>query len=344
MNNLLLGPFIGELGWETLYWSGVCNDYINRFKFDVIIVICIKGHEGFYPYADKFFYLPDKYIPPQVSQNSYILDNWINGYPGKASKKINLRRSFRSSIRNLSLRKIYHEVPYTSKDGLSFEINDWLHKLISINKLNNYKHLNPLDESCIHEIGLGTKIINNKPTIFRPNIYRSYGFRPQINKELIPKYIKEVIQSKDIAIFPRFRKERRPDKNSSEVFYVNLINNLKSKYPDRNIFLMGAPGGAYFVGKEMPGTIDLINLPKELESSRLFLHMYVLNNINLSLGSISGAILLALSCGSNAITWGEKEQFNRYHIENINLNKLIYIPKTSISLTECFKNIGEILT
>ena len=44
--------------------------------------------------------------------------------------------------------------------------------------------------------------------------------------------------------------------------------------------------------------------------------MYVLNNIYLSLGSISGAILLALSCGSNAITWGE-EQFNRYHIENI---------------------------
>ena len=55
--------------------------------------------------------------------------------------------------------------------------------------------------------------------------------------------------------------------------------------------------------------------------------MYVLNNIYLSLGSISGAILLALSCGSNAITWGEKEQFNRYHIENISLNKLMYILK-----------------
>ncbi len=339
MNKIIIGPFLGELGWETLYWSGICNQYINKFDFSEIYVICIKGHEGFYPYAKNFFYVPDKYVPPAVSQNAYILDNWINGYPGKATKKINLIRSLRTSIRNLSFKKIYQEKPYLSGGNLYDEINSWLSDLLSRNNLKNCKHLNPLDESCIDEIGLGTKYINGIPKIIRPSIYRSYGFSPHIDKELIPEDIKNTIQAKDIAIFPRYRKERRPDKNSSEDFYVDLINNINSKYPDRNIFLIGAPGGAYFVDKKIPGTIDLINLPAEVESSRLLIHMYVLNNIYLSLGSISGAILLALSCGSNAITWGEKEQFNRYHIENICLNKLMYIPKTSIALDECLSNI-----
>jgi len=340
MNKIIIGPFLGELGWETLFWSGICKQYIDKFYFSEIYVICIKGHEGFYPYAKNFFYIPDRYVPPSVSQNAYILDNWINGYPGKATNKINLIRSIRTSIRNLSIKKIYQETPYLSEGDLNDEINSWLKDLISRNNLNNYKHLNPLNESCINEIGLGTKIINGKPRTIRPCIYRSYGFSPQINEELIPKNIKEKIQNKDIAIFPRYRKERRPDKNSSEDFYIDLIKNLNAKYPDRNIFLIGAPGGAYFVDKKIPGTIDLINLPTELESSRLLIHMYVLNNISLSLGSISGAILLALSCGSNAITWGEKEQLSRYHIENINLNKLIYIPKTSITLDECLTNVG----
>ena len=121
--------------------------------------------------------------------------------------------------------------------------------LLSRNNLKNCKHLNPLDKSCIDEIGLGTKNISGIPKIIRPSIYRSYGFSPHIDKELIPEDIKNTIQTKDIAIFPRYRKERRPDKNSSEDFYVDLINNINSKYPDRNIFLIGAPGRAYFVIK-----------------------------------------------------------------------------------------------
>ena len=91
--------------------------------------------------------------------------------------------------------------------------------LLSRNNLKKLQTFKSLDESC-DEIGLGTKYINGIPKILRPSIYRSYGFSPHIDEELIPEDIKNIIQAKDIAIFPRYRKERRPDKTPLKIFML----------------------------------------------------------------------------------------------------------------------------
>ena len=67
LTNLLAGPFIGELGWEVLYWSKIVQSHLEYFNYDSVDVICPRGHEGLYPFANSFHYIPKSLLPPNTS-------------------------------------------------------------------------------------------------------------------------------------------------------------------------------------------------------------------------------------------------------------------------------------
>ena len=71
--------------------------------------------------------------------------------------------------------------------------------------------------------------------------------------------------------------------------------------------------------------------------------MYMLRHSDLALGSMSGAILMALACGCPSITWGDSEQFRRYHLENICLTPFSYLCKHKPTTNTLISKSLEIL-
>ena len=82
MKTVFFGPFIGEFGWEVLYWSAWINRLIDeKYKNCHIIVASQGGRELFYPKANEFWPLPDWFCDVQYVQTGYISDGWENGLP-----------------------------------------------------------------------------------------------------------------------------------------------------------------------------------------------------------------------------------------------------------------------
>src|SRR5258708_38385520 len=84
MKTVFFGPFIGEFGWELLFWQGwvrkMCrNEFRNHHK----VVASYPGRQAFYPYADEVWPLPERFLNLKVSGHSYFTDGWRGGYPGK---------------------------------------------------------------------------------------------------------------------------------------------------------------------------------------------------------------------------------------------------------------------
>ena len=53
MKTVFFGPFVGEFGWEMLYWHAWVNKVSNgKFKNYKKIVASFSGRESFYPNAD----------------------------------------------------------------------------------------------------------------------------------------------------------------------------------------------------------------------------------------------------------------------------------------------------
>ena len=248
MTNLLAGPFIGELGWEVLYWSKIVQSHLEYFNYDSVDVICPRGHEGLYPFANSFHYIPKSLLPPNTSPNSYIVDNWNNGLPGYSSKHVDFMASFRSSIRNLRPKTIYKEVPYLNSVDYKANLDSWFSQEFKTFINSDCTILNPTNDLCVNTLGLGIVSNGNNFATVRPSIHRSYSYPYEISEENIPqKYINFVNQgtSRFISIFPRFRPSRRPDKNNSAQYYLNLYQELKVIFPDYTFNFIGAPGGSF---------------------------------------------------------------------------------------------------
>ncbi|MEA1938661.1 MAG: hypothetical protein U9N14_06195 [Pseudomonadota bacterium] len=58
-DKVFLGPWIGEFGWELLYWQGWVRKFIADNPNKYIIAASYEGHYPFYESAHEFWALPD---------------------------------------------------------------------------------------------------------------------------------------------------------------------------------------------------------------------------------------------------------------------------------------------
>ena len=89
MKTVFFGPFVGEFGWEMLYWHAWINKVSEgTFKHHRKIIASFPGRESFYPLADEYWAHPEEYLQYFKSCNGYITDFWKQGLPkGNASVK-----------------------------------------------------------------------------------------------------------------------------------------------------------------------------------------------------------------------------------------------------------------
>ena len=337
MKTAFFGPFIGELGWELLYWQGwvrkFCEDNPNVFT----IACSRSGRECFYPFVKEFKAIPDEFFKNNFSSKSYISDFWSKDdlpvYTQSSNKKFFI---FDQQINLKTKSDFYYEEEFKN---LKKKMTESLPKDATI--------YDPTSINKYEQIFFGTKKIVSK----QGNLYKSIPvhFKNQSFSKLKPvgearKYIEQfnLNPKKTIAIFPRKRDIRRPDKNWPKSYYYDLINIIQNNLSDYKILLIGYENGAYFKDEKVKGTIDLINIPN---SNRLNIHVAALSLSTIALGSLSGAILFALASGVQSVTWGpSNSRFLVYYENEKMLNSpLIYYPNINISPEIIFKIMDNML-
>lgn len=61
MKTLVAGAWLGELGWEVSTWIPAIRRHSR--KFDKTVIVCRKGHDDLYEFADQVFYYDKKGLP-----------------------------------------------------------------------------------------------------------------------------------------------------------------------------------------------------------------------------------------------------------------------------------------
>ena len=355
MKTVFFGPWIGEFGWEFMHWyawvSRVCQeDFKDYYK----IASSFSGREPFYPDVDKFIAHPNDFTKIFVSQRNYITDHWkgIRPQPNSSNNFLfkNNKQETSSSIPENQIQNaekllnLYvNELPkdtiffvpwrenYYEKHNLEFGIFDEGGKTPLMNTLDfitvkvlkrtvgkisdKWEWLNIKDYNINNEGFLVKRIPFEKQNFFKLSPTNDG------HKKFLDIY-NPANRKPIISVFPRFRKERRTDKNWSEGNYLKIIDFLKSQYPQYDIAVLGAPGGCYFVGNPPDDCIDLINID---DDSRMDIHIAALRNSIFALGGLSGAILVSLAAGCPSLTWGHETARIRAEEENLLDTKFIYL-------------------
>lgn len=313
MKTVFFGPFIGEFGWEYLYWHAWVNKVSqSHFSDYKKIVASYPGRNSFYLYADEYWEHPRDVLDALKSCNGYITDYWLNGFP-RPNSSVN--------------KKFMGIIPYESWDFIEPNIDQVEVKTVLDNLMIQYKKILPENtifftpyEQCNFEgIDFGVKIrslpesdhdISQTPIPFSIQSF-------QLLKPSVPasKMIKDYLAPDDklIAIYPRNRKQRRLDKNWSKNKYLELIDFYKLRYPKYKIGIFGAPGQAYFDDDIPTGVLDFINVPND---QHMNLQIAALQNASLAVGSLSGGVLVSRAAGVPTLTWGLERDANRFHDEN----------------------------
>jgi hypothetical protein len=103
-----------------------------------------------------------------------------------------------------------------------------------------------------------------------------------------------------LAIFPRRRRLRRPDKNWEQDRWDALIAGARSRLPQLRIAILGEPGGAFYEQGVPSECVDLINVPQDL---RLDAQIATLQRSRVAVGPVSGAIVVAQATGTPTVSW-----------------------------------------
>ena len=198
-------------------------------------------------------------------------------------------------------------------------------KEVALKLLNHFKEklpfgaeiICPFQDNKINEIEFGVRKANSlkqdpiqKRVPFDEQVF--FKFTPNKTK-LTGQFVKQLKQKRVIAIFPRYRETRRPDKNWSKEKYEDLIKMLKMQFPTHKLAIFGAPNGAYFSEGCPEDVMDLINIdPKE----RTNIQAAILERADFAVGSLSGAMVFARFCGVPVMTWSLERDKDRFHDEN----------------------------
>lgn len=327
---ILLGPFVGEFGWEYSFFSG----YVNRLAAEIgdrveIHVASYQGREAFYTENTVFHGHPDWFSALRISHNAYIADQWIGKWPRIADGE---RYVSDVEMHYQNLRKHYEEM-YGPFD-----------RVLSPAQLFRC----PLDSRRVWGTYLSpwTKMGPAALTVpIEPAVQTWRTLHPsRRGRELFEKRFPELSDPnrRAISVFPRRRHGRRPDKNWGEENYRALIRKLVESHPDMSILMVGAPGGCYFDDVEMPdGVLDLIHLP---ERARFDLHLSALQRSKFAVGGLSGALLVALGSKTPVIEWGWPIHMKETRRQNWLGTNLTYIADNAPAIDLVYTIVEEALT
>lgn len=326
---VFFGPFIGEFGWELLFWQGwvrkVCK---AEFRDHRKIVCSTPGREPFYPHVDEFWNVPDSFRRLKPSYHGYYTDGWRNGFPGVQVETYRLVPALRSLSRLRRPHPVWIESPIDSPD-IEPQADDMLAEfrqrlpddtLFFVPWKKNHYAPDNLEFGLFLPPGTvptsGMELIRSIPfehqllEFLEPTARGTENFR-----RLVPH------ERKLILVFPRCRAIRRADKNWSRQNYAQLIRRLQERWPQHPVAICGEPGGAYFADTVPDRCIDLINVEPEL---RMDTQVAAMKQSAFALGSMSGAVLVTLAAGSPTLIWGFLSSQARYHRENFMGTPLIY--------------------
>ncbi|GEM_PF-1640172 len=329
MQTVFFGPFIGEFGWELLYWQGwvrrVCRTHYRDYPK---IAASYPGRYPFYTDVDEFWPIPSSFVDLRVSGHGYCADGWRSGYPGVNVPKFTFRGALRAFFRSCPYEPEWSEVPVSTPD-----IAPHAERI-----LEEFKSRLPDDtlffvpwrwNRCDPEgLEFGTRI----PEEGRPShariVVQSIDPEHQLFERLEPtlagqqEYRARVPEErKHLAVFARHRALRRPDKNWPVEKYVELVRRLQNLWPELQVTILGEPGGTYFSDGVPEGCLDLIQIPS---AKRMDVQISALRRSVMAVGSTSGGIQFGLATGCPAVHWGYNVHQPAVQRANFTATPMIY--------------------
>ncbi len=342
---VIFGPFIGEFGWETMHWMGFVNHLCStRYQGHRKIVVSYPGRSILYPSADEFIPLPQWFLDLNPSARNYILDGWVNGFPGISSShyKWNLKFVLRKLLKKEKPHRILEEAPF-AWPSMRDHAERVLSEILSKFTFQEYTLICPWKVTSIDGRDYGfNDLVPERYLSLEENILRfpnpNYEWSRVKSTEKGKNYLAEL--NRDgcdlISIFPRRRLVRRQDKNWDYGNYLKLIDALSELYPSARIALCGEPSGAYFQSSVPRNCIDLINMPPEI---RLDAHIAALENSKVAIGSLSGAMFLPLMTKTRTVVFGFESEKSRFERDNFLKADLKYLVSTNPSVEEVLREV-----
>jgi hypothetical protein len=339
---VIFGPFVGEFGWELLFWQGwvkkACRElYVDHYK----VAVSYPGRGPFYPDVDEFIPLPDYLFTTGLSARNYICDGWIDGFPGSA---LSYRWNFINAWKDVIQGKRPHKTAIEKKwEGPSIfplvsTFCDELDQKFSSNAEVHF--VSPWRMNEIGGLHFGWRNPSDLTLYGRSNNVTKIEFKDQILERIHPigEYKHQYIGSKSkVAVFPRKRGFRREDKNWGEDKYRKLIGSLQDS--GYEVAILGDKNGAYFVNNPPNGVVDLVNIE---DSERLNTHLHYLTNASYAIGAMSGATLMALAAGTPTVIFGYPNEQMRYHYENYLNTPLFYISEMDPTVNEVINAVNKL--
>jgi len=350
LETVIFGPFVGEFGWETMHWMGFVNNLCStKFKNSRKIVISYPGRSVLYKYADEVIAIPQWFIALNPSARNYILDGWIQGYPGDSTLKYkwNFKFAFTKLLNFQKPHRIMEEKPYAWPD-MKVNAEKVLSEIISELDLENFTLICPWKINSLDGTSYGfddsgkARYLSQERNIHRfPNPDHEWSY---IESTQSGKRFLSVLHDGDselITIFPRRRLIRRQDKNWKYEKYQELIRLLSETYPEFRIALCGEPGGAYFERSVPENCIDLINIDP---ATRLDAHLAALEKSRIAIGSLSGAMFLPLMTLTPTLVFGIESEKSRFERDNYLNAKLRYLVSADPSIEEVLEEVDRLIS
>lgn len=347
---VVFGPFIGEFGWETMHWMGFVNDLCStRYQGYRKIVVSYPGRSTLYSSADEFIPLPQWFLDLNPSARNYILDGWVNGFPGISSSryKWNFKFVLRKLLRKEKPHRILEERPFPWP-SMREHAEKVLLEILSKYSLQEYTLICPWKVTSIDGCNYGfndlvpERYLSQEENILRfpnPDYEWSRIKSTEKGKNYLSKLNKDSCDL--ISIFPRRRLVRRQDKNWDYGNYLKLIDALSELYPSARIVLCGEPSGAYFENSVPKNCIDLINMDPEI---RLDAHIAALENSKVAIGSLSGAMFLPLMTKTATVVFGFESEKSRFERDNLLRTNLKYLVSTNPSVEDVLREVVDLIS
>ncbi len=322
---VVFGPFVGEFGWELLFWHGVvkrlCREEFRQWHK---IAISRTGREPFYPNVDEFVALPEE-LTTGVSARGYFTDGWRDGHPGSVGdlRYMDLR-NLKRMLRGKRPEKISRFIPWPGP-SVEPQVEKFIGSFMSQFQSKPLL-ISPLQINSVGPLNFGIDLGGKSETLDDRRAVTP-AFEEQTLEFLAPLRPESISWAeqfsngqKKLAVFPRRRAFRRPDKNWSESNYREFIRS--AVHDGYEVLIFGEPAGAYFSGESVEGCVNLVDLP---EHCRFDCQLAALRHMNCAVGSVSGALLVALAAGVPAVIFGDETYETRYRYENFMESPLRYI-------------------
>lgn len=324
MKSVFFGPWVGEFGWELVWWHGWVKKLCRTvYRDHHRVAASYPGRRPFYPDVHEFWAHPDGFPGRPISQNSYITDYWRAGFP---RGNVTIRK------KRFLVRDYFERVPVTADAQPDVEPT-------VLELLRAYETRLPAGCEIVAPFRLNVCPLSGRPVGMdiapRPaadGAFRSRAprFEDQTFEPLSPspeavEYIERIAGGADsfVAVFPRARSLRRPDKNWPKEKYDELIARCRERFPGHTVAVVGEPGGAYYADGVPPGCLDLINVDRAL---RMDVQVALLRRAAVAIGGMSGAMLFALACRCPSVIVGLAVQRSEYFRQNVLQTPLVYYP------------------